>query len=247
MALPIIMGQNIGTCVTAVLSSIGVSRNAKKVAVVHLSFNIIGTTICLVPFCLAKYLVDIPALDASINPFMIAVMHSIFNIFTTVILLPFTKQLEMIANKVYPEVEGEAEPDYDFVLDERLLAVPALAIKDSNDAVVGMCHLSSKAFKKAAKMVGVYTEEEEEKIHSEKSGKILTFPRISVAAAAVLLLVMIPAATRGLDESAMDAGAASEESVQMHLSEQPEVEIQAITQDKNWFEELIDTIKDFFD
>lgn len=87
----------------------------------------------------------------------------------------------------------------------------------------------------------------EERISSEKSAKILTFPRISVAAAAVLLLIMIPAATRGLDESAMDAGAASEESVQMHLSEQPEVELQAITQDKNWFEELIDTIKEFFD
>ena len=65
---------------------------------------------------------------------MIAVMHSIFNVFTTFILLPFTKQLEMIANKVYPEVEGEKEPEYDLVLDERLFAVPALAIKDSNDA-----------------------------------------------------------------------------------------------------------------
>ena len=165
MALPIIMGQNIGTCVTAVLSSIGVSRNAKKVAVVHLSFNIIGTTICLIPFCIASYFMDFPILDASINPLMIAVMHSIFNIFTTVILLPFTKQLEMIANKVYPEVEGEEEPDYAFVLDERLLAVPALAIKDSNDAVVDMCHLSRKAFKKASQMIHNYTEEDEEKIH----------------------------------------------------------------------------------
>ena len=164
MALPIIMGQNIGTCVTAVLSSIGVSRNAKKVAVVHLSFNIIGTTICLIPFCIASYLMDIPFLQESISPFMIAVMHSIFNIFTTVILLPFTKQLEMIANKVFPEVEGEIEPEPDFVLDERLFAVPALAIKDSTDAVVGMCHLSSKAFKRAAGMLNDYTEEVAEKI-----------------------------------------------------------------------------------
>ena len=162
MALPIIMGQNIGTCVTAVLSSIGVSRNAKKVAVVHLSFNIIGTTICLIPFCIASYMFELPALEQSITPFMIAVMHSIFNVFTTLILLPFTKQLEMIANKIIPDVEGEKEPEV--VLDERLFAVPALAIKDSNEAVVGMCHLSSKAFKEAALMLNDYTEEAAEKI-----------------------------------------------------------------------------------
>ena len=162
MALPIIMGQNIGTCVTAVLSSIGVNRNAKKVAVVHLSFNIIGTTICLIPFCIASYLFDVAALKISITPFMIAVMHSIFNVFTTLILLPFTKQLEWIANKVYPDVEGEKEPD--FVLDERLFAMPALAIKDSNDAVIQMCHLSKKAFKRAVGMLGNYNEDTAAKV-----------------------------------------------------------------------------------
>ena len=162
MALPIIMGQNIGTCVTAVLSSIGVNRNAKKVAVVHLAFNILGTTICLIPLCIASYVFDLAALKTPITPLMIAVCHSIFNVFTTLVLLPFTKQLEWIANKVYPEVEGEKEPD--FVLDERLFAMPALAIKDSNDAVVQMCHLSKKAFKKAAGMLGEYTEETAAKV-----------------------------------------------------------------------------------
>lgn len=162
MALPIIMGQNIGTCVTAVLSSIGVNRNAKKVAVVHLAFNIIGTTICLIPLCIASYVFDMAALKLPITPFMIAIMHSIFNVFTTLILLPFTKQLEWIANKVYPEVEGEKEPD--FVLDERLFAMPALAIKDSNDAVIQMCQLSNKAFKRAADMLCDYTEEKAAKI-----------------------------------------------------------------------------------
>ena len=156
IALPIIMGQNIGTCVTAVLSSIGVNRNAKKVAVVHLSFNIIGTAICLVPFCIANYIFDIAALKVTITPFMIAVCHSIFNVCTTLMLLPFTKQLEWIANKVYPEVEGEKEPD--FVLEERLFAMPALAIKDSNDAVIEMCRLSKKAFKRASGMLGNYDE-----------------------------------------------------------------------------------------
>ena len=162
MALPIIMGQNIGTCVTALLSSIGVNRNAKKVAVVHLSFNIIGTTICLIPFCIANYLFDVALLKSAITPFMIAVCHSIFNVFTTLILLPFTKQLEWIANKVYPEVEGEKEPD--FVLEERLFAMPALAIKDSNDAVIQMCQLSKKAFKKAAGMLDNYDEDTAAKV-----------------------------------------------------------------------------------
>ena len=162
MALPIIMGQNIGTCVTAVLSSIGVNRNAKKVAVVHLSFNIIGTTICLVPFCIANYIFDIAALKVTITPFMIAVCHSIFNVCTTLMLLPFTKQLEWIANKVYPEVEGEKEPD--FVLEERLFAMPALAIKDSNDAVIEMCLLSKKAFKRASGMLGNYDEDTAAKV-----------------------------------------------------------------------------------
>ena len=162
MALPIIMGQNIGTCVTAVLSSIGVNRNAKKVAVVHLSFNIIGTTICLIPFCIANYIFDIAALKVTITPFMIAVCHSIFNVCTTLMLLPFTKQLEWIANKVYPEVEGEKEPD--FVLEERLFAMPALAIKDSNDAVIEMCLLSKKAFKRASGMLGNYDEDTAAKV-----------------------------------------------------------------------------------
>ena len=116
-------------------------------------------------------------------------------------------------------------------------------MKEQYQKEISQIHVPTELLEKTKQAM----KEEEEKIHSEKSGKILTFPRIFVAAAAVLLLVMIPAATRGLDESAMDAGTASEESVQMHLSGQEDVELQAITQDKNWFEELIDAIKDFFD
>ena len=86
MALPIIMGQNIGTCVTALISSIGVSKNAKKVAAVHLSFNIIGTLICLIPFCILDAVFDFSFTHMAINPFMIAVCHSIFNVVTTAVL-----------------------------------------------------------------------------------------------------------------------------------------------------------------
>lgn len=164
MAIPIIMGQNIGTCVTAVLSSIGVSRNAKKVAVVHLSFNIIGTIIGLIFYFVANYFFHIPFFKQPITPFMIAVVHSIFNVVTTFLLLPFTKQLEKLANIIIPEVDTEDEDAKMVVLDERLLTVPALAVKESFDVIVNMAKVSKKAFIKASEMLYSYTQEKEDKI-----------------------------------------------------------------------------------
>ncbi len=155
MAIPIIMGQNIGTCVTAVISSFGVSRNAKKVAVVHMAFNILGTLIFLIPFCILSYAVDLAVLDRSISPFEIAIVHSIFNIATTLILYPFTKQLEKFANKVVPVKEGEKKGK---LLDERLLTVPSFAVTNSLDVVVEMSHVSKDAFAKAVSLVGNYDE-----------------------------------------------------------------------------------------
>lgn len=155
MAIPIILGQNIGTCVTAVISSIGVSRNAKKVAVVHLAFNIIGTLICLIPFCVLSYAVDLPVLDRLISPFEIAVVHSIFNIFTTVVLFPFAKQLEKLANKIVVDKENAVKGK---LLDERLLTVPSFAVTNSLDIVCEMACVSEDAFKKAASLIGNFDE-----------------------------------------------------------------------------------------
>ncbi len=155
MAIPIIMGQNIGTCVTAVISSFGVSRNAKKVAVVHLLFNIIGTLVVLIPFCILSYAVDFAMLDRAITPFEIAIVHSLFNIFTTLILYPFTKQLEAMANKIVPEKDGEKKGK---LLDERLLTVPSFAVTNSLDVVVEMAGVSRDAFNKAVSLVGNYDE-----------------------------------------------------------------------------------------
>ena len=165
MAIPIIMGQNIGTCVTAVLSSIGVSRNAKKVAVVHLSFNIIGTVIGLIFFAVANYGFHLPFFETTISPFMIAIVHSIFNVVTTFILVPFTKKLEKLANIIIPDVKTD-EDEQMVILDERLLTVPALAIKESFDVIVNMAHVSKKAFIKATEMLNSYTEEKAEKVSS---------------------------------------------------------------------------------
>ena len=155
MAIPIIMGQNIGTCITAVISSIGVSRNAKKVAVVHLAFNILGSLIFLIPFCILSYAIDFSMLDRKISPFEIAIVHSLFNISTTAILFPFAKQLEKLANKLVPENETAREGK---LLDERLLTVPSFAVTNSLDVVVEMAEVSKAAFNKAVALVGNFSE-----------------------------------------------------------------------------------------
>lgn len=155
MAIPIIMGQNIGTCVTALISCIGVNRNAKKVAVVHLTFNILGTIICLVPFLILDAIFHFGFTDTDINPFMIAVIHSIFNVVTTVILLPFTKQLEKFANIVIKDKEDDKKK---ILLDERLLTVPSFAVTNAFDVVVEMSGVANSAFSKAIGLLDKYNQ-----------------------------------------------------------------------------------------
>lgn len=138
MAIPIIMGQNIGTCVTALISSIGVNRNAKKVAVVHIYFNLIGTAICLTVFYLLHGLIGFVFVDKSISPVGIAAIHSIFNIITTVILLPFTKLLEKLAHGTIKDKDSVQTLTF---LDERLLATPSVAIAECKDNTIKMAEL----------------------------------------------------------------------------------------------------------
>ncbi len=138
MALPIIMGQNIGTCITAVLSSIGVNANARKVAVVHVTFNVIGTIIFLSIFELAKIFFKLPFMEQNINPAGIAILHSTFNICTTILLFPFIKQLEHIANIVIKDTKNEKDEVF---LDERLLISPELATIEVNQKIIKMAKL----------------------------------------------------------------------------------------------------------
>ena len=158
MAIPIIMGQNIGTCVTALISSIGVNRSAKKVAVMHLSINIIGTLICMIPFYIVTAIFPMAFMNTSISPFMIAIVHSIFNIVTTVILLPFSKQLVKLANLIIPDRDNKDVPQV--MLDDRLLRVPSMAVKKSLDTVADMCDLSAKSFLKATGLIDNYDKKE---------------------------------------------------------------------------------------
>ena len=170
MALPIIMGQNIGTCVTALISSIGVSKNAKKVAAVHLSFNIIGTLICLIPFCILDAVFDFSFTRMAINPFMIAVCHSVFNVVTTAVLMPFTKQLEKLANFIVRDKKGKGGKGT--LLDERLIStVPSFAVANAFDVDCEMCELSRKAFSDAMGLLDNYNEKTADAV-TEMEGKL---------------------------------------------------------------------------
>ena len=128
MAIPIIMGQNIGTCVTALISSIGVNRNAKRVAVVHISFNVIGTAVCLILFYGGDMILHFTFLNQAVGAVGIAFCHTAFNVFTTILLLPFSRQLEKLARRlVRTEKAGES---FAF-LDPLLLRTPGAAVSES--------------------------------------------------------------------------------------------------------------------
>lgn len=143
MALPVIMGQNIGTCITALLSSIGTTKSAKRVTAVHIYFNVLGTVICLSGFYIANSIFHFTFTDQPISSFMIAVVHSAFNLITTFILLPFCNQLEKLAvitvrdKRLKP---GKQDP-HAVLLDERLLLSPSFAIAECRNATTKMAGL----------------------------------------------------------------------------------------------------------
>lgn len=104
-ALPIIMGQNIGTCVTALLSSVGAGKNARRASILHLSFNIIGSAFCLLLFLVLQFFLHPAWLSRSVTPLDIAVSHTIFNLFSTLLLLPMTRVLEKAAFWLVPDTK----------------------------------------------------------------------------------------------------------------------------------------------
>lgn len=152
VAVPIIIGQNIGTCITSMLSAIGVNTAAKRVAVIHVSFNILGALIFLPLYEIGHYFINSIPFNQTISPFGIAVFHSIFNIGTTVLLLPFAKALEKIAYVVI----NEDKDDKKVILDERLLVVPAVAIEQSFQVTVEMGKLSKDILTMSVKMFKQY-------------------------------------------------------------------------------------------
>lgn len=141
-AVPIIMGQNIGTCVTAMISSLGTNKNAKRAAVVHLFFNILGTAICLPLFCIVSMVLKPAFIGEAATQFGIAVAHSAFNILCTAILLPMSGLLEKIAYALFPEDNHRQQT---VELDERLLAAPSVALDRCNALACEMAETASEA------------------------------------------------------------------------------------------------------
>lgn len=160
--VPIIMGQNIGTCVTAMISSVGANKNAKRTAAVHLYFNIIGTVIMLTIFTIVKSVITIPVLGESANQFSIAVVHTAFNVIGTLILFPFTSLLEKLATLTVGNKKGTG--DGTIALDERLITTPGIAIARCHDVVSEMSALSVKSLKLAFGMFGSFDEKTYEEI-----------------------------------------------------------------------------------
>lgn len=154
MAIPVIMGQNIGTCVTALLSSIGTTRNARRVAAIHISFNLIGTIVCLILYYGLNAIFHFPLTNMTITPLAIAGVHSIFNIFTTLLLLPFPKQLVRLANLIVPDKAGDKEKTV--FLDERIMNSPILAVEQCREQVVIMGYEAKSAFLNALKLLDHY-------------------------------------------------------------------------------------------
>ena len=152
-AVPIIMGQNIGTCVTAMLSSVGTNKNARRAAVVHLSFNVIGTIVWLTVFSIVSVTVRPTLLDESASYMGIAVAHSIFNIACTTLLLPMSSLLEKAAMKLVPENDKK---EVNAELDERLLATPTIALERSNAIVKEMAELSVTGLKNSMNMLNKF-------------------------------------------------------------------------------------------
>ncbi len=155
-AVPIIMGQNIGTCVTALISSVGTSKNARRAALVHLFFNIIGTAILLTVFCVVKGLIDIALLDESATAFGIAIAHTIFNVACTLIMLPMSKLLEKLVCFLVPDDKTE---DKTTELDERLLSTPAIALDSCRTLTLEMAACTAQSLKDGIKALGNYDEE----------------------------------------------------------------------------------------
>ena len=149
MSIPIIMGQNIGTCVTALISSVGTNRNARRASVVHLSFNLIGTAILLIVFSIVRSAVDIHILGDSADQFTIAICHTLFNILCTAIMLPCAGLLEKLSMKIIPEPKDADKKDKIILLDERLMTTPAIAIERCRVVTEQMASISKASLYKA--------------------------------------------------------------------------------------------------
>lgn len=166
-AIPIIMGQNIGTCVTALISSVGANKNAKRTAFVHLMFNVFGSLFVLVLFSVWKYAFKPEILDTPATAFSIAVFHTIFNVLCVALLMPNAKLLEKLAIKFIKD--NDEEPETKEILDSRLLATPTLALQQCYSVAMNMAKCSVRAIGKSIVCITNYTEQDAERIRKDEA------------------------------------------------------------------------------
>lgn len=165
-AIPIIMGQNIGTCITAMISSVGANKNAKRAAMVHLSFNVIGTAVCLSVFCLVKLAFAPILLNDSASLLGIAIAHSAFNVICTLIMLPFTQFLEKLVCRMIPDAKQKENASE---LDERLLATPPIALNRAREVAAEMAELAVCSIKDSLHLIDKFSTKEAEKIRDKEA------------------------------------------------------------------------------
>ena len=165
VAIPIIMGQNIGTCVTALISSVGANKNARRAAMVHLYFNIIGVTLFLTVFYGANLLLDFAFVNETVTAWGIAVVHSIFNLTATAVLLPFANGLEKLAILTIPD---DAEKESFALLDERLLNTPAVAVERARAATADMAELARVGVVQAMSLTHKWDDSLAQKVREEE-------------------------------------------------------------------------------
>ena len=171
-ALPIIMGQNIGTCVTAMLSGIGASKNARRAALVHLYFNIIGTVIFMIVFYTINAVVHFSFLDTAANAMGIAVIHSSFNIAATILLLPFGNGLVKLACLTIPDEQkkevpvAEQEKSAFRLLDPRFLDTPGFAVEQCRQTTIQMAKLAKECFFTSVELLKEFSEEKAERVEA---------------------------------------------------------------------------------
>lgn len=169
-AIPIIMGQNIGTCVTALISSIGANKNAKRAAMVHLYFNIIGTVLFLILFYSLNAIFHFDFVSQSLDPVGIAIIHTTFNLLSTAVLLPFSSKLAKLATLTVRDGASAAEqdePDMPF-LDERFLNTPSFAVEQCRNTTVQMAQLTRRTIFAAIDGIGAYTPKLDEQIRADE-------------------------------------------------------------------------------
>ena len=166
-AIPIIMGQNIGTCVTAMISSVGANKNAKRAAFVHLYFNVIGVVLFLTAFYSLNTLLHFEIIHDTVSVMGIAVIHSTFNVITTLVLLPFNRVLEKLAILTVPD--GTSKDAAAPLLDKRLLGTPAVATSRAHQCTVDMAQLAQSGLLKAMSLVHIWNDQVSDEVVEQEA------------------------------------------------------------------------------